>query len=85
MPRGDEAAFLWVVYVKRGGAWSHQIVPGGQRSIALTEAADGVVVTAVDRCRNESDGVVALVSSEPYFLSSFSPPDVVGATLPICM
>ena len=57
--RGDEPAALWVVYVQRGDTWSHEIVPGWQRSIVLADQPGEddirrIAMTAVDRCRNES-------------------------------
>lgn len=60
VPQGDEAAFLWVIYTQRDETWSHQIVPGVQRNVVVGGDVEGLAVTAVDRCGNES--AVALIS-----------------------
>ena len=46
---------LWVVNVRTGDAWSHRILPAGERSVSLpAEGITEVAVSAVDRVGNES-------------------------------
>jgi uncharacterized lipoprotein YddW (UPF0748 family) len=63
-PRGEEDAFLWVVYVRRDDSWSHRILPGRQRRLVIP-AGPGTVtriaVSAVDRCGNEGPKTVVSV------------------------
>jgi len=63
-PRGKEAAFLWVVYQQRDGAWTYQILPGARTSLVLETGAKpvtAVAVSAVDRVGNESTRAVSVV------------------------
>jgi hypothetical protein len=63
-PRGQEAAFLWVVYQQRDGVWTHEIVPGPRTRATLEHAATpvtAVAVSAVDRVGNESTRAVSAV------------------------
>lgn len=53
--RGQEGAWLWAVYVRRGKTWELTVLPGQQREYVLKdEAVEAVAVAAVDRCGNES-------------------------------
>lgn len=58
MPRGAEAAALWLVRVHAASGWTYDIIPGRATSYELpTElnaVADMIAVTAVDRSGNES-------------------------------
>jgi len=75
-PRGKEAAFLWVVYQQRDGAWTHQIVPGAHASVTLEKGSTpvtAVAVSAVDRVGNESARTVSVVNVTPVVRISFSP------------
>ncbi len=56
---GGEATWLYALYAKYGDTWEFTTVPGGAPSIALNpdaagKAATTVVVSAIDRCGNES-------------------------------
>lgn len=53
----DEAedVFLWIVYTKTGGSWSHTILPMGNRSYVVPADTEKVAVSAVDRSGNESE------------------------------
>jgi uncharacterized lipoprotein YddW (UPF0748 family) len=57
IPRGREAAALWLVRVHAPAGWTYDIIPGRETSYALPAelgAADMVAVSAVDRSGNES-------------------------------
>ncbi|MGQ0712118.1 MAG: glycoside hydrolase family 10 protein [Gemmatimonadaceae bacterium] len=61
-PGGKEAIWRWVVRARTNGAWTTRILPGWQRSHALTLDAgtpvpDAVLVSAVDRLGNETRAV----------------------------
>lgn len=61
-PRGEEPAFQWILYVRRGGTWSHEIHPAGTRSVTLRHGdrtIESIAVSAVDRSRNESTRALA--------------------------
>lgn len=65
-PTGTEAAFLYVVYVQRGGTWEYDIVPATQRSRGIREGAgsgaiERVAISAVDRYGNEGPATFATV------------------------
>ena len=57
IPRGSEAAAVWLVRVHAPAGWSYDIIPGSVRSYTipgdLSTAADMVAVSAVDRTGNE--------------------------------
>ena len=57
---GAEAAWLWVLQTRSGGAWRTEILPAGQTSRAWMgkEAPEVLALTAVDRCGNASAAVV---------------------------
>lgn len=58
VPRGAEAAALWVVRVHAPSGWTYDIIPGSIRAYTLpvesSATADMVAVSAVDRSGNES-------------------------------
>lgn len=63
-PKGQEKAFLWVVYTKQGGKWSYEILPGVKRSVMKDIKEDTitrVAVSAVDRNGNESEKAIVKV------------------------
>lgn len=55
-PRGEETAWLWVVHMRRGDRWYHDVVPGRARSVQLPsgQTPDLVAVSSVDRLSNMS-------------------------------
>jgi hypothetical protein len=55
--RGEEPAFLWVLYLFQGDQWTSQILPADSRSITLPETGEPIsaaAISAVDRTGNES-------------------------------
>ena len=63
---GGEPAFLYDVHVKYGPRWRFTTVPAGAPSLTLNPdpaagPASEIVLTAVDRCGNESDRVTVPV------------------------
>ena len=61
-PGQGEATWLYAVYARYGEDWQFTTVPGGSPSLTLNPSATGVppgaiVVSAVDRCGNESQRV----------------------------
>ena len=57
-PKGEEKAFLWVVYTKTGDSWGYDIIPGAQKSVEIETGEKPVAkiaVSSVDRCGNESE------------------------------
>jgi len=64
-PRGQEAAFLWIIYEQRDGVWTDQIVPAAQTRVTLepgTTPVTAVAVSAVDRVGNEGPRAVSAVA-----------------------
>ncbi len=53
----DEPAWLWGVWVRTDGNWAFTTYPGQTTSIDLAASTSDWVVTAVDRCGNESSRV----------------------------
>lgn len=54
-PGRGEATWQWAIWRRlSSGAWSFQTAPGDWRALTLDAATTDVVVTAVDRCGNES-------------------------------
>jgi hypothetical protein len=54
--RGSDPAFLWVVYTRAKGVWTHRVLAGGENRLSLPDGRgeiDAVAVSAVDRLRNE--------------------------------
>jgi uncharacterized lipoprotein YddW (UPF0748 family) len=63
-PTGKEEPFLWVLYTKKDGNWSYEILPSAERTATkdLKEnAITGVAVSAVDRTGNESEKMMVKV------------------------
>lgn len=64
---GDGARpWLWVLYTKAGGQWLYAVLPGTVTSYPLGNGnqPDAILVSAVDRCGNESErGSAAKMSS----------------------
>lgn len=63
-PATGERVWLWTVQELRDGAWTTRILPGAQRSSAVTRNGreampDAVWITAVDRTGNQSRAVQA--------------------------
>jgi uncharacterized lipoprotein YddW (UPF0748 family) len=57
IPRGPEKAWLWLVRLRSGERWTHDILPGASTSYAIPASrvdADLVAVSAIDRSGNES-------------------------------
>lgn len=57
IPRGDEAAALWLVRVHAPSGWTYDIIPGITKSYELPgewNSADMIAVSAIDRSGNES-------------------------------
>jgi uncharacterized lipoprotein YddW (UPF0748 family) len=59
LPSGKEEIWRWIVRARAGGLWTTRLLPGWQRSHALTFDAgtpvpDEVLVSAVDRMGNET-------------------------------
>lgn len=59
-----EAPWLWVVRLRRSGAWEVRILPAQQTTLGVsdTESTDLVAISAVDRCGNESKPFVLNLS-----------------------
>ena len=56
---GKETAWQWVLYTKRGGKWNYEILPAQEVSRTMERSGlEGVAVSAVDRCGNESERTV---------------------------
>lgn len=77
LPGGKEAIWRWVVRARTGGTWTTRLLPGWQRSHALTVDAatprpDAVLVSAVDRVGNESR-VVRVRLPKPSSAASAAP------------
>ncbi len=53
---GPEAAWLWVLQTRNGGAWRTEILPATQTSRAWAgkKAPEALSLTSVDRCGNAS-------------------------------
>jgi uncharacterized lipoprotein YddW (UPF0748 family) len=59
-PTGEEKPWLWVVQLRTGGGWTTEILPADRLSRSLTGSdADYAAVSAVDRCGNQCEPVVA--------------------------
>ena len=59
-PGRGEKTWRWAIWRRlSGGAWSFQTAPGDWRALTLDASTTEVVVTAVDRCGNESPRVDA--------------------------
>jgi hypothetical protein len=59
-PGRGEKTWQWAIWRRLSdGAWSFQTAPGDWRALALDPSTTEVVVTAVDRCGNESARVSA--------------------------
>ena len=61
---GKEKPWLWVLQTKVGSQWYTEIIPGARSSYTLKSGSSGpetVAVSAVDRCGNQSEPVVAAV------------------------
>jgi uncharacterized lipoprotein YddW (UPF0748 family) len=56
-PTDGEQPWLWSIYIRNGGKWTFMTAPAAQREVVIPANADSVVITAVDRCGNESDRV----------------------------
>ena len=59
LPRGKETIWRWIVRARVSGSWTTRVLPGWQRSHALTfdpvtPCPDDVLVSGVDRLGNES-------------------------------
>lgn len=55
--RRGEAAFLWVVYLREGDRWRHEVLPGAVRSLTRRPEdppVTAIAVSAVDRRGNQS-------------------------------
>ena len=54
--RGKEKAWLWLVRLRTGDAWTYDILPGETKTYALTAVPepDLIAVSAIDRSGNES-------------------------------
>jgi uncharacterized lipoprotein YddW (UPF0748 family) len=59
-PGSGEPTWMWAVWTRTPAGWQFKTLPGATRSKALDPAAAQVVVTAVDRCGNESERVSIL-------------------------
>lgn len=53
-PGDNQPVWLWGVWTRASGKWTFATYPGQTQSIALTRPTSDWVVTAVDRCGNES-------------------------------
>jgi uncharacterized lipoprotein YddW (UPF0748 family) len=56
-PQGPEPAFVWVVSVREGERWRHEVLPGAARAtgeLLRTRSPSAVAVAAVDRNGTES-------------------------------
>ena len=55
VPASGDAPFWWIVRIRRGNAWTVDVVPGGARSFRVpdADAADLVAVSPVDRLGTE--------------------------------
>lgn len=49
-----EKPWQWAIWTRQNDQWSFKVVPATKREIALPAGVQSVVVTAVDRCGNES-------------------------------
>ncbi|RYG75709.1 hypothetical protein EON77_10835, partial [bacterium] len=59
-PGRGEKTWQWAIWRRlSSGGWSFQTAPGDWRALALDPSTTEVVVTAVDRCGNESARVTA--------------------------
>jgi uncharacterized lipoprotein YddW (UPF0748 family) len=70
LPGGKEAIWRWIVRTRTGGAWATRVLPGWQRSHALTldgvaPRPEDVLVSGVDRLGNESRVVRVRLPSVP--------------------
>ncbi len=54
-----EGTWQYAIWKSDGNAWRFQVVPGKWRAVQLEPDVKYVVVTAVDRCGNESERVAA--------------------------
>lgn len=59
LPAGKEAIWRWIVRMRTNGSWATHVLPGWQRSHAVTfdgasPRPDEILVSAVDRLGNES-------------------------------
>ena len=68
LPSGKEAIWRWIVRRRTSGTWSIHVLPGWQRSHAVTFDSvtpypDEIVVSAVDRVGNESRSVRVRIPS----------------------
>jgi len=60
-PKGEEPAFVWVLYTKQDKSWSYEILPGkttSQTKDIKEKPISFVAVSAVDRNGNESEKIV---------------------------
>ena len=67
-PSGKNAVRWWVVRLRRGAAWTVDVVPGSQRAYAVPREGvppDAVAVSAVDRAGNESQAAALRMEARP--------------------
>ncbi len=64
---GQEKPFLWVVYQKRDGKWTNQIVPAPVTSASIPDGVEALAVSAVDRTGNESEKTVVALREKLRF------------------
>ena len=62
-PRGTQTVRWWIVRHRRGGTWTHDVVPGPTRTHQMewkpsAAAPEAIAVSAVDRAGNEGPAVV---------------------------
>ena len=60
-PGSGEPTWLWAVWTRTSSGWQFRTLPGATRSTAMDSAAVQVVVTAVDRCGNESERASVMI------------------------
>jgi uncharacterized lipoprotein YddW (UPF0748 family) len=65
-PGWFDRPWLWAIWIKQGSTWTFKVIPGAMREVDLLlnpepGNVEGIVVSAVDRCGNESDRVLALL------------------------